>query len=169
MTRGMGLFGCFGMALAVSGVLLAGGPAVAQDGKTDEAKKLAQEILDKGAALFDTRDAAAMAKTYVAGAELHILSRNESSGPFEVQVLHGRDAIRGQYAKLFEDDPNDKTTSRNVVETARKIGDDMLLIQGTFAPNVNDGNRYPFTQTRVRVDDQWKILQLNLYIVKGGY
>lgn len=168
MARMLKRFVRLGLALAVVGLLGSSGSALAQEGK-GEAKQLAQGILDKGAALFDTRDASAMAKTYVAGAELHIISRGESSGPFEVQVLHGRDAIREQYVKLFEGDPNAKTTSRNVVTYAQKLGDDMLVIHGHFSPNTDNGDSYPFTQTRIRVDDQWKILQLNLYIVKGAH
>jgi hypothetical protein len=35
-----------------------------------DAKTLAQDILDKGAALFDKRDAAAMAATYTEDAQL---------------------------------------------------------------------------------------------------
>lgn len=167
MLRMVGTVRRWGLALAACGVLLGGGLALADEGK-DGAKTLAQGILDKGAALFDTKDASAMAKTYVAGAELHVISRGESSGPFEVQVLHGRDAIREQYAKVFEGDPNEKTTSKNVVTYAEKIGDDMLVIHGHFSPNTALSDSYQFTQTRVRVDDQWKILQLNLYIVKSG-
>lgn len=168
MARWMGSSWRLGLALALCGLISGGGAAVAQDAKS-EAKALAQGILDKGAALFDTKDADAMAKTYTASGELHVITRDESSGTFQVETLRGRDAVRGQYAKIFDGTAGQKTTSRNDVTFAQKVGSDVLVIHGTFAPNTAEGGRYAFTQTRVRIDDQWKILQLNLYIIQGAY
>src|SRR4051812_23896839 len=55
---------------AVVGLVLAlAVPTLAQEPDT---RKVAQEILDKGAALFDTHDAAAMAATYIEDARLFI-------------------------------------------------------------------------------------------------
>jgi hypothetical protein len=169
MARWIGSGWQLGLALALCGLISGGGNAIAQDAKAkNEAKALAQEILDKGAALFDTKDAAAMARTYTASAELHIITRDESSGTFQIETIRGRDAIRDQYARVFDGTADQKTTSRNVVEYAEKVGDDVLVIHGTFAPNVADSGRFAFSQTRVRIDDQWKILLLDLYIIQGA-
>jgi hypothetical protein len=172
MLRSAGMVGRILLALAAFGLVCA--PATAQDEKgaareaNREARRLAQEILDKGAALFDTKDAAAMANTYVTSADLHVITKDQGTGAYGVQAIRGRDAIREQYAKLFDGKRGETTTSKNVVEFAHKVGDDLLIIHGTFAPNTAEDGRFPFVQTRARVDGQWKILQLDLIIAQGA-
>src|SRR5947209_16148583 len=45
-----------------------------------DAKKLAQQTLDKGASLFDARDAAALAATYTEDAQVHWIDKDNSTG-----------------------------------------------------------------------------------------
>jgi hypothetical protein len=156
------------LALAIFGLLAGTGLAQDEKAAAREANRLAQEILDKGAALFDTKDAAAMANTYVTSADLHVITKDQATGAYQVQAIRGRDAIREQYARLFDGKQGEKTTSKNVVEFAHKIGDDLLIIHGTFAPNTAEAGSFPFTQMRTNVDGQWKILQLDLVIAQGA-
>jgi hypothetical protein len=131
---------------------------------TPDAKELAQQILTKGAALFDTRDAAAMAATYADNAEVTIYSKDNSTGAYKVETTRGRAAIEKGYADLFKDrDPS--TKSKNVVEDARSIGTDLLLIRGTFALDASQSGSIPFVQVRVKQGDAWRILTLQLFVV----
>lgn len=131
--------------------------AWAQDG---EAKKLAQGILDKGSALFDTKDAAAMTATYTADAKLVWYSKN-NAGTLEVGVKNGHSEIEDIYLDMFKN--KDETTSRNTVEFARLVAPELLIIQGVFQPNVANAGKYPFVQVRVKEGDKWLIKSLELF------
>jgi hypothetical protein len=137
-----------------------------QAGSDRDAKALAQDILTKGAALFDTRDAAAMAATYAEGAEVLVASRDQDTGRIKVQTYHGRADIQKGYADLFED-RSPSARSRNVVEAAHFLGPDLLAIHGTFTLDTRDSNAegIPFIQVRVKQGDAWRILTLELFAV----
>src|SRR5262249_60394462 len=130
-----------------------------------DAKALAQEILKKGAALFDTRDAAAMADTYTTDARVTVVSKGEDNGRTKVESKEGRAEIEGLYRDLFKD-ASEKTTSRNTVEYARLVTPDLLVIHGDFAPDVNKGDKYAFVQERVKDSDRWLIRSLRLYLIQ---
>jgi hypothetical protein len=131
---------------------------------TQDAKGLAQEILTKGAALFDTRDAAAMAATYADNAVITVYTKDRDTGTYKVETTRGRAAIEKGYADLFKDrDPS--TRSRNVVEDARFVGPELLLIHGTFTVDTNQGGSIRFVQVRVKQGDAWLILGLQLIVV----
>src|SRR5262245_6234841 len=91
-------------------------PTVALAADTD-AKQLAQAILTQGAALFDTRDAAAMAATYTEDAEVSVVTKDKDTGTYKAQVTRGRSAIERGYRDIFKD-RKAGTRSRNVVEYA---------------------------------------------------
>lgn len=132
-------------------------------GQEDESKArtLAQEILDRGATLFDTRDAAAMAATYVEGGQVLLVKRNSDQGDVEIETISGRAAIEKGYSDLFKDRlPEHK--SRNTVESARFLGADYLLIQGRFSLNRDQGDSVQFVQLRTRQGEQWKIVTMQL-------
>ena len=125
------------------------------------AKTLAQDILDRGSALFDGRDAAAMAATYVEMGQILLIKGATDQGSIEVETISGRPAIEKGYADLFKDRlPEHK--SRNTVESARFLGDNTLLIEGRFALNRDQGDSIRFIQLRVRQGDQWKIVTLQM-------
>lgn len=152
--------------LTLFAVILLVVPAVVF-GQDDDAKARtkAQEILDRGAALFDTRDAAAMAATYVDDAEIILIKRAKDSSRVELETSRGRAEIEKGYAKIFKDrDPGHK--SRNTVETARFLGPNLLLIQGRFALNRDQGDVIQFVQIRAREgegdSEPWKIVTLQL-------
>jgi hypothetical protein len=136
-------------------------PARGQD-----AKVLAQDILDKGAALFDKKDAGAMAATYVEDAELSLIDKDQSTGTYKSQVTRGRDAIERFYEKIFAD-RKEGAKARNVVESAYLIGSDLMVIHGRFAPDADSGGRYPFIQVRTKRNDRWLIMNLQLFIVSA--
>jgi hypothetical protein len=67
----------------------------------DDAKTVAQGILDKGAALFDKRDAAAMAATYTEDAQLEWIEKDSASGGIKIDARKGREEIEAVYRDLF--------------------------------------------------------------------
>jgi hypothetical protein len=146
---------------ALTLLVLAAAPAA----RAEDAKTLAQNLLDKGAALFNTRDPAAMAATYVPDAELKLFLKDSESGQFKAEVSHGRAAIEQAYANLFKD-VDRALQSRNVVEYAHFIGTDLLVIHGTFNPDLpNFDKKVPFVQVRTKQGDAWRILSLHLFVV----
>lgn len=136
---------------------------ISAQAQTADAKSTAQKILDQGAALFDTKDAQAMAATYVEDAELLYTSRDDSTGRYKVELTRGREGVQKLYAKLFED--GKKSTSRNVVESATLLRPDLMLIQGTFQPDIAGDGKYPFVQVRTLRGDKWLILNLQVFIL----
>jgi ketosteroid isomerase-like protein len=134
-----------------------------------DAKQLAQAILTKGATLFDTRDAAAMAATYIEDAELSLVIKDKATGTYKVQVTRGRSAIERGYQNIFKD-RKPGTTSRNVVEYAHFVGTDLLIIHGTFTLDVGQEGSFPFVQVRAKQREKWLIINLQLFVVseKGG-
>jgi uncharacterized protein (TIGR02246 family) len=136
-------------------------PSVALAGNDDQALALAKDLLDRGAALFDTRDAAAMADTYVDDAELMTIKRDADSDRVEIKTWHGRAAIEKAYADIFKDRLPEHR-SRNTVEEARFLRPDVMLIRGRFAMNREQGDTVQFVQIRVTHDGKWKIASLQL-------
>ena len=67
---------------------------------TQDAKSLAQDILTKGAALFDSRDAAAMAATYTEKAQVTAYSRDDETGALKTETGRGRADVQKFYAEL---------------------------------------------------------------------
>jgi len=133
------------------------------------AKQLAQDFLTKGAALFDSRDAAAMAATFTDDAECSLYLRDKDTGKYKVQVSRGRSAIEQGYHNIFKT-RKPGTTSRNVVEFAHFVGTDLLIIHGTFTLDVSNGVAFPFVQVRAKQGDQWLILSLQVFVIseQGG-
>jgi hypothetical protein len=126
------------------------------------AKQLAQAILTKGAALFDTRDAAAMAATYAEIAEVTAYSKDNDTGALKTGTERGRADIQKAYADLFKN-RSPSTHCRNVVEDAHFVGSDLLVIRGTFVLDVADEHPIPFIQVRTKQGDKWLILNLQLF------
>src|ERR1700678_95886 len=110
-----------------------------------DAKAVAQGVLDKGSALFDTRDAAAMAATYTEDAQLLWIDKDSSTGEIKLSVKKDRSEIESLYRDLFKD-AKEKTTSKNTVEYARFVGADLMVIHGVFQPNVDKQGKFPFVQ-----------------------
>jgi len=132
--------------------------ALAQDGN---ALILAKDTLDRGAALFDTRDAAAMAATYVEDAEIILIKRDSDTNRITVETRSGRAAIEKGYADVFKNRLPEHR-SRNTVEAARFLGRDLLLVKGRFALNRDQGDSVEFVQIRAREGDQWKVVTMQL-------
>ena len=134
------------------------------DDAAKDAKAIAQDILTKGAALFDTHDAAAMAATYTENAEI-LLYTKENEGSIKVDSYHGRAEIKEGYAKIFRATP-DVSHARNVVEAAHFIGPDTLAINRTFHFQTDKDNTisFSFIQVRVKQGDAWRILHLQSFV-----
>jgi hypothetical protein len=127
-----------------------------------DARSLTQDILTKGAALFDARDAAVMAATYAENAEVTAYSKDNETGALKVDTRRGRADIRKLYADLFKD-RSPSARCRNVVEDAHFAGPDLLVIRGTFIVDVADEHPLPFIQVRTKQGDKWLILNLQLF------
>jgi ketosteroid isomerase-like protein len=148
-------FTILGLALAL--------PLTAQ---AQDAKKLAREVLDQGAALFDARNAANLSASYTEDARLFLVSKDKDKGKYEITTKEGRSEIEGFYSDLFGGaDPNEKTTSRNTVEFARLVEPDLLVIHGFFEPTTAKPDKCPFVQVRVKKGDRWLIQSLRLFAV----
>ncbi|WP_435009155.1 hypothetical protein P12x_000404 [Tundrisphaera lichenicola] len=125
------------------------------------AMAVAKETLDRGSALFDRRDAKAMTATFVEDAEIILIKRASDSDKVELENRRGKAAIEKTYSDIFKDrEPEHRC--RNTVESARFVGEDLLLIRGRFAFNVDQGDLAEFVQVRAREDNQWKIVTLQL-------
>jgi hypothetical protein len=127
-----------------------------------DARSLAQDILTKGAALFDSRDAAAMAATYAENAEITAYSKDNETGALKVETERGRANIQKSYADLFKD-RSPSARCRNIVEDAHFAGPDLLVIRGTFILDVANEHPLPFIQVRTKQGDKWLILNLQLF------
>ena len=130
-----------------------------------DAKAVAQEALDKGSALFDTRDAAAMAATYTEDAQLLWVDKDNSTGEIKVSVKKDRSEIESLYRDLFKD-ATEKTTSKNTVEFARFVAPDLMVVQGAFQPNIEKPAKFPFVQMRVKQGDKWLMKNLQFYVIE---
>jgi len=134
--------------------------AFAQDDDA-KAKAVAKEALDRGAALFDKREAGPMAATFVEAAQVILIKRSSDSGNIEVESRSGRPAIEAAYADIFKNrSPEHK--ARNTVESAKFLNPDLLLIQGKFALDAAQGDVIQFVQVRAREGDQWKVVTMQL-------
>jgi hypothetical protein len=130
----------------------------------DDAKVLAQGVLDKGATLFDSKDAAAMAATYAEDARLIWMDKDNDTGRYNTSVKQGRAEIESLYRDLFKD-PNEQFRARNTVEFARQVSSDLLIIYGTFQPDISKTGKYPFVQARIKQGDKWLIKSLEFFLV----
>ena len=125
-----------------------------------DAKTVAQDVLDKGAALFDKRDAAAMAATYTEDAQLEWVEKDSAAGGIKIDIKKGREEIETLYRDLFKD-AKEATTSKNTVEYARFISPELMVIQGDFQPNVANEAKFHFVQMRFKKDDKWLMRSLS--------
>jgi len=135
--------------------------AKAQD---EAAKNLAQDVLNKGSALFDKHDAAAIAATYTEDAQILWLQKEDPTGEIKINTKNGRAEIESLYKDIFKD-PAEKTTSKNTVEFARFAAPGVLIIHGVFQPNVDKPGKFPFVQVRVKQGDKWLMKTLQLFIM----
>ncbi len=137
---------------------------VAAKAQGENANDLAQDVLNKGSALFDARDAAAIAATYTEDAQILWYEKNDDTGEIKLNTKNGRAEIESLYKDLFKDQ-SEKTTSKNTVEFARFAKPDVLIIQGVFQPNVAKPGNFPFVQVRVKQGDKWLMKTLQLFIM----
>jgi hypothetical protein len=135
----------------------------AEDAPADEAMKLATRITTEGAALFDTFDAKAMAATYTEDAELALVTRE--NGELNTKTYKGREEIEREYEEIFKNPETIK--SKNTVEYARFLSDDVLAIAGTFDTNTlkPDSIKVPFYQVRVKQGDKWLMASLRIFVL----
>ena len=147
------------------GVLILLAPSFAT-GADPDPKATAQEILDKGSALFDKRDAAAITATYRNEAEIHLITRAKDSTEVKIEVKRGRAEIESGYGDVFKD-RKPETKSKNTVEYATFLAPDILLIEGKFQLDLDNDLTVRFVQMRVKIDGRWLIQRLELFYIEG--
>jgi hypothetical protein len=143
-------------------VALTLGLSLAARAEDQDAK--AQGILEKGAALFDRRDAAAMAATYTEDAQLEWIEKDSAAGGIKIDVKKGREEIEAVYRDLFKD-AKEATTSKNTVEYAKFIGSGLMVIEGDFQPNAASEAKFHFVQLRLKQGDKWLMRSLQLFVI----
>jgi hypothetical protein len=129
-------------------------------GITDDAIRLATSLLTEGARKYDRKDAKAMADTYTDDGEVLLTTRED--GEIKVKVYKGKDPIRGLYEELYKN--AGEIQSENIVEFARLIGPDVLIIDGRFKPD-RGSDAVPFVQVRTKRGDKWLILRLQIFVL----
>jgi ketosteroid isomerase-like protein len=139
-------------------------PASGEDGDQVEAKKLATRLTEEGAAKFNTADAKAMSAYYVDDAKVFLVSRDESQ-EVSVKEYNGRQEIEQFYADIFKD--HGTIRSKNTVEYSRLLAPDVLVIAGTFEPNLDAEKplKVPFYQVRVKKGEKWLMISLRIFLV----
>jgi hypothetical protein len=148
--------------LAIAATLGLSRAAMADDA---EAKAIAVKVTTAGAALFDAKDAAALAATYVEGAKIELIGKDESSKEYRAELKQGRIEIEAYYKELFKNDPT--FHSKSTVEFAQELRPDLILFTGYFIPDTQSADqiRIPFVQTRVKQGENWKILSLKIFVI----
>jgi ketosteroid isomerase-like protein len=144
--------------ILISCVLVAAAPVARADDQ--DAKKIAEEVLTKGASLFDARDAKALAATYTEDAVFTLFAKDGDN--IKTEERKGTVEIEEFYKKLF-DGQTSATTSKNHVETARLVGADVLIIQGHFQTDTSRDESFPFVQVRIKRGDKWLMKTLQLF------
>lgn len=151
--------------LTLACLFMATSPARADDSPASprEAMQLAKTLTTVGAATYDSHDAAAMAALYTADARIKMVGKGEEG--YKVTLYNGRTEIEKLYAGLFKNDR--PTHARNTVEYARFVAPDLLLITGTFEPDLGP-IKVPFVQTRVHHKGQWLMNNLTIFVLPGS-
>lgn len=152
--------------LATAAIGLALGTTSARAQGTD-ARDMAQKQLDEGARLFDKHDANAMADTYTSDAVVSILTYDQNSGTYKCEDYKDRSRIAEGYQRVF-DGMSGTTTSKNTVESARLVGSRVLLISGTFQPDIANNLTVAFSQVRVKIGEKWLKQKLVVLLVPEG-
>jgi hypothetical protein len=140
------------------------GLSLAARADDQDAKTIAQGILDKGSALFDKRDAAEMAATYTEDAQLEWIEKDSATGGIKIDMRKGREEIETLYRDLFKD-MKEPTTSKNTVEYAKFLGSGLMIIEGDFQLNVASEGKFHFVQLRLKQGDKWLMRSLQLFII----
>lgn len=123
------------------------------------AMKLAKELTEAGVALFVKGDGKALAEQYLDDAEI-LITTIEPYGAPAVSITRGREKID----KVYELAPKiGEWSPKNEVHFARFITPELLQISGFFQITENGmTKRFQFTQMRRKVNNQWKIVTLEL-------
>ncbi len=145
------------LATLITALLLAAPADAPQDPKA-----LAQDLLTKGAALFDQHDPATMAATYVEDAEVNLYIRDKNNGSIKTDTRRGRSNIQEGYVDVFKN-ATPTMKSRNVVTSAEMLESGLLVIHGTFTPDTAKPDSVSFVQVRIKDGDTWRILNLQLF------
>ena len=134
---------CVAFAFLAVAFTLGLSPAARADDQ--DAKTLAQDMLDKGAALFDKHDAAAMAATYTEDAQLEWIEKDSAAGGIKIDVKKGREEIETLYRDIFKD-AKEATTSKNTVEYARFVSSGLMVIAGRVPAECRQRRQVPLRQ-----------------------
>ena len=104
-----------------------------------------------------------MADYYTDTATIYLEIKDQSS--HTIKEYTGREEIEKEYTNLFKN--QDAIQGKNTVEYAKLVAPDILVIAGTFVPNLKDPKplKVPFYQVRVKHGERWLISSLRLFAV----
>jgi ketosteroid isomerase-like protein len=151
--------------LALFALMAAASALAPTAARADEASDLAKKVLDQGALFFEKKNLADMVNQYLEDARVFGVQKDQNTGEIQVETWVGKSEIESQYRKLF--DESKPFYAKNEVNYARLIGDDILMVAGTFHLAVGDGQplKLPFVQVREKRGDAWKIRSMRVFII----
>ena len=92
------------------------------------------------------------------------MPRDRNAGTWKaIRTQEGRADIERMYKEDLFKEGIEPSTSRNAVEFARMVVPDLILVVGTFEPDVTKGQKFPFVQERRLMGDRWLIVCLRVY------
>ena len=128
----------------------------------DEAMDIAKKVTSEGASMISAKDLEAIVRTYAEDSQVELISRNDATGGLKRDQHTGKGEIRKLYQELFKTDGS--INARNVVETARFVGPDLLLITGTFEASAGGNSSvFPFVQVRTKRDGAWLLTHVQIF------
>jgi RNA polymerase sigma factor (sigma-70 family) len=129
-----------------------------------EAEIIAERVLNHGATLFNAKDSAALAASYTADGTIRMMAKED--GQQREELKRGRAEVEQFYRDYFRDAAS--TRSENIVEFARLVTPDLLIIHGRFRPD-RGAREVPFVQMRSKQEDKWLTNTLWLFLQPDGH
>ena len=153
-------------------LLLAPAIAYAQGTEADNARELAQRLLDQGSAHVDAKNHEELVATYAEDATVTLVCKDPDTGNYMIEVRsiqkNGRWSFeqmnRDMHQGLLPENGPKKIASKNTVEYASMIAPDLLVIHGKFQPYRDEAMSWPFIQVRRQHGDKWLIMSQRIFL-----
>jgi RNA polymerase sigma factor (sigma-70 family) len=129
-----------------------------------EAEIIAERVLTLGAKLFNAKDSAALAASYTEDGTIRLMGNED--GRQREEIKRGRAEVEQFYRDYFREAAS--IQSENIVEFARLVTPDLLIIHGRFRPD-RGAREVPFVQMRYKQDDKWLTNTLWLFLQPDGH
>jgi hypothetical protein len=135
--------------------------------QAEDAVELAKKVTSEGAKILCSKSTPAMMATYAEDSQVEVLSRNASSGGLNRDIRTGKSEIQKLYDELFKTEG--AIDARNVVDSARFLGSNLLLITGTLEISAGgQSSTFAFVQVRTKEADRWLLTNLQVFVVSDN-